>query len=120
MSGNHLSIQYILIITDHLVGWPLGAVVAQACHAVSACMARFRDLPEYREYIADENIDGMRKAVLACTFRKWTEIKENLVNGEVKFVEWHEQPENVLTAVALVPGLKGSLKPFVSELKLLY
>lgn len=119
MTNKLLSIQYILIITDNVVGWPLGAIVAQGCHAVTACMAKYRNLPEYQDYIADENIGQMRKALLACTLAKWSDIKSRLEIEGVNFIEWYEQPENVLTSVALVPGSKRLLKPFISELPLL-
>ena len=119
MSHKLLPIQYVLIITDNVAGWPLGAIVAQGCHAVTACMAKFRELPEYQEYIADENIGQMRKALLACPLAKWSEIKSRLVTEKVNFIEWYEQPENVLTSVALVPGSKRLLKPVISELALL-
>lgn len=119
MSFKSAPIQYVLIITDHVVGWPLGAIVAQGCHSVTACMAMYRDLQIYQEYTAEDNIGQMRKAILACPSSKWIDIKSRLVQANVYFTEWYEKPENVLTAVALVPGSKTLLKPFIGDLTLL-
>lgn len=43
------------------IGWPLGPVIAQACHASSAAMFLHIDDPLTQQYIAAENIDHMHK-----------------------------------------------------------
>lgn len=42
--------------------WPVGAVVAQACHASTAVMHMFRDDPSVVDYLSDLN--RMHKVVL--------------------------------------------------------
>lgn len=55
-------VQYIAIRGDLVDKWPLGAVIAQACHASSAALHLFRDDVSTREYLGD--IDRMHKVVL--------------------------------------------------------
>lgn len=43
------------------MGWPLGPVIAQACHACSAATFSHLDDDATRQYIAPENIDHMHK-----------------------------------------------------------
>jgi peptidyl-tRNA hydrolase len=112
-------IQYILVISDNVVGWPMGAIVAQGCHAVTACVAKYGSLEIFKDYTAASNIQNMRKAVLSCTLDKWMQIKTMMINGQIEFIEWYEQPENVLTAVAVVPGSKLTLKRYLGDLTLL-
>lgn len=46
------------------IGWPLGPVIAQACHASSAAMFTHLDDPVTQQYIAQDNIDHMHKVRL--------------------------------------------------------
>ena len=57
-------VQYIALRKDLLTAlqWPLGALVAQACHATSAVLHLHRDDPDTQAYLAD--VDSMRKIVL--------------------------------------------------------
>jgi hypothetical protein len=43
------------------IGWPMGPVIAQACHASSAAMFTHLDDPLTQQYFAQENIDHMHK-----------------------------------------------------------
>eukprot|EP00878_Enallax_costatus_P016510 GHUV01017319.1.p1 GENE.GHUV01017319.1~~GHUV01017319.1.p1 ORF type:complete len:174 (+),score=39.68 GHUV01017319.1:599-1120(+) len=45
------------------IGWSLGPVIAQACHASSAAMFLHMDDPLTQEYIAADNIDHMHKVL---------------------------------------------------------
>ena len=57
-------IQYVVVRKD-LIGalqWPVGAVIAQACHACSAVMFTYHDDPVTQQYTAD--LDNMHKCVL--------------------------------------------------------
>lgn len=64
--GNNMAsmVQYIVVRSDltKTLKWPLGALVAQACHACSAVMFLFRDDPNVKEYTS--NLDSMHKVVL--------------------------------------------------------
>lgn len=57
-------VQYVIVRGDLLrtLSWPIGAVVAQACHATTSCMHLFRDDPDTQEYLKD--MDNMHKIVL--------------------------------------------------------
>lgn len=48
------------------MGWPLGPVIAQACHASSAAMILHIDEPLTQEYTAAENMDHMHKVGSPC------------------------------------------------------
>ena len=64
MATRTVIIQYIAVRQDLLssFGWPIGAVIAQACHASSAVLHTFHDDPHVQEYLHD--INGMHKVVL--------------------------------------------------------
>lgn len=57
-------IQYIVVRGDLLrvQNWPLGALIAQCCHAATAVNHLFRDDPDTQKYFAD--LDNMHKVVL--------------------------------------------------------
>lgn len=55
-------VQYIAIRGDLIDKWPMGAVIAQACHASSAVLHMFRDDSHTQHYLAD--LDTMHKVVL--------------------------------------------------------
>ena len=55
-------IQYVAVRGDLVKEWPLGAIVAQACHASTAVMHMFKDDPHTIEYLSD--LDRMHKVVL--------------------------------------------------------
>ncbi len=57
-------VQYVVLRKDLWgeQGWPLGPVIAQACHASSAAMiAHYEEDATTREYVAPANIDHMHK-----------------------------------------------------------
>lgn len=43
------------------IGWPLGPVIAQACHASSAALFCYRDDPQTQSYTSPASIDHMHK-----------------------------------------------------------
>ena len=55
-------VQYVVVRGDLVKEWPLGAIVAQACHASTAVMHMFREDPYTVEYLSD--LDRMHKVVL--------------------------------------------------------
>ena len=55
-------VQYIAIRGDLIDKWPLGAIIAQACHASSAVLHMFRDDLNTQQYLGD--LDHMHKVVL--------------------------------------------------------
>lgn len=55
-------VQYIAIRGDLIDKWPLGAIIAQACHASSAVLHIFKDDATTQQYL--EDLDRMHKVVL--------------------------------------------------------
>lgn len=57
-------IQYVVVRKDLITSlkWPLGAVIAQACHACTAVMYTYHDDPTAKQYT--EDLDRMHKCVL--------------------------------------------------------
>ncbi len=57
-------VQYVVVRGDLLrnLKWPIGAVIAQACHACSAVVHMFYDDTNTQAYMAD--LDRMHKIVL--------------------------------------------------------
>lgn len=64
MSAANPLVQYVIVRGDLLYAlkWPIGAVLAQACHVCTAVTHLFYHDPHTQEYVAD--IDNMRKIVL--------------------------------------------------------
>lgn len=56
-------VQYVVLRKDLWIeqSWPLGSVVAQACHASTAAMWESKEDPVTMEYCAPYNIDSMHK-----------------------------------------------------------
>lgn len=57
-------VQYIIIRSDlrTALNWPLGALIAQCCHATAAVMQQYGEDVETIEYLKD--LDNMHKVVL--------------------------------------------------------
>lgn len=58
-------VQYVVLRRD-LWGdlkWPLGSIVAQACHASTAALWMFKDDPITTSYCSGEALDNMRKVL---------------------------------------------------------
>ena len=57
-------VQYVVVRGDlvKVQKWPLGALIAQACHASSAAIHLFYDAQHTQQYLSD--LDRMHKVVL--------------------------------------------------------
>ena len=57
-------VQYVIVRGDLLsqLGWPVGAVIAQACHACTAVTHLYHDDVHMKAYLSD--LDNMRKVIL--------------------------------------------------------
>lgn len=57
-------VQYVLLRSDLLkeLGWSIGALVAQACHASTAVLHLYREDDHTMQYLSD--LDNMHKVVL--------------------------------------------------------
>lgn len=62
-------VQYVIVRHDLLkeLKWPMGAFMAQACHAATACLHLYKEDPQTQEYLAD--LDNMTKVVLDVSMK---------------------------------------------------
>lgn len=56
-------VQYLVLRKDlwSSLKWPLGSIIAQACHASTAALWLSKDSPATTAYCAAENLDHMHK-----------------------------------------------------------
>ena len=95
---------YLVIRKDLLSahGFPTGSVIAQGAHAATKAIWAFKDLPSTVTYLSD--IKEMHKVVLETkNLVQLQKIITTLRENKIDFVEWNEQPEDVLTCIATRP-----------------
>eukprot|EP00118_Oscarella_pearsei_P028057 m.311496 g.311496 ORF g.311496 m.311496 type:complete len:118 (+) comp73270_c0_seq1:18-371(+) len=112
-------VQYVVVRGDLLkkLGWPVGAVIAQACHACTAVTHEHRDDEETAKYLTD--LDRMHKVVLeAPDGDALTNLAELLKKNDVIHRVWIEQPENFPTCLATKPYAKEKVQSFFKKFKL--
>ena len=95
-------VMYVVIRSDlrGAKGWPLGSLVAQACHASVAITASAIDEGDdaTRAYVHADNVDHMRKVVLETKNEEALRtLSSTLEASGIKHKLWIEQPENVAT-----------------------
>ncbi|KAF6211677.1 hypothetical protein GE061_012191 [Apolygus lucorum] len=97
-------VQYVLVRGDLItkLQWPLGAVIAQACHACTAVTHLFHDDELTQEYLKD--LDNMHKVVLEVpTEAALNALAEKLKENNIDHKLWMEQPENIPTCLVVKP-----------------
>ena len=112
-------VQYIIVRTDlrDSLCWSMGSVMAQACHASTAAIHTFAGNEDTKKYLAD--LDNMHKVICGIDNEvKLAQLSEKLEQEGIDFVLWREQPENILTAIALRPYQKKVVRKILSELPL--
>ncbi|CAG0918410.1 unnamed protein product [Notodromas monacha] len=112
-------VQYVIVRGDLVsaLKWPWGAVIAQACHAVTAVNTLFSEDDETKKYL--EDMDRMHKVVLEVKDEKsLTDLAEKLSENHVKHKLWIEQPENIPTSIATRPYFKDEVQAHFKKLKL--
>ncbi|NXI41132.1 PTRD1 hydrolase, partial [Galbula dea] len=114
-------VQYVVLRGDLARpprSWPLGAVVAQACHAALAATHAHGQHPDTRAYL---QLGGaMRTVVLeAPDEAALTALAETLRQHNIDHEVWTEQPEDVATCLALRPYPKDQVHQYLKKLKLL-
>lgn len=108
-------VQYVVVRKD--LNWPVGALIAQACHAVTAVTHLFHDDPQTQEYL--KNLDEMHKVVLeAPNETALMNLKDRLVENDIKHKLWIEQPENIPTCLVLKPYIKEDVQKYVKSFRL--
>ncbi|KAK9831398.1 hypothetical protein WJX81_001157 [Elliptochloris bilobata] len=114
-------VQYVVLRRDlwSELGWPLGSVVAQACHAATAALWLSREQPETATYCAADFIDHMHKVVLEVKGEaQLRTLAEKLAAASVRHKLWVEQPEGFPTCVATAPYPKAAVQQHFKKLKL--
>lgn len=61
-------VQYVVLRKDlwDSLKWPLGSIIAQACHASTAALWLSRDSVETSAYCSEETLDHMHKVSMTC------------------------------------------------------
>jgi len=119
MSGVAL-VQYVVVRGDlmQVLKWPLGAVIAQACHACSAVMHLYHDDPNTVTYTSD--LDRMHKVVLEAPDEdSLRQLANTLEANNVDYKLWIEQPENIPTCLVTKPYAKQHVQQHFKQFKLL-
>merc|ERR1712183_492238 len=113
-------VQYVVVRADlrSTLQWPLGALIAQACHACTAVFSLYRDDGNVLEYTAD--LDNMHKVVLQCKDEKsLRQLAEKLSQEGIHHKMWIEQPEDIATCVAVKPYKKEMVQKYFKKFKLM-
>ena len=112
-------VQYIVVRSDLIktLNWPVGALLAQACHATTAVMHLFYQNEETQNYLKD--LDNMHKIVLCVKNEEdLKSLAANLSENNVDHKLWIEQPENFPTCLAVRPYQKDQVQQHFKKLKL--
>lgn len=117
MSSN--IVQYVIVRGDLYkeLNWPIGALIAQACHAVTAVTHLYYNDEETKLYLTD--IDNMHKIVLESpNEQSLINLKTKLEENSIKHKLWIEQPENIPTCLAVRPYPKTNVQSYFKTFKL--
>lgn len=113
-------VQYIVVRSDLVreLKWPVGALIAQACHAVTAISHQFHEDELMKLYLDD--LDNMHKVVLeAPNEQSILKLKLSLEENHIAHKLWIEQPENIPTCLATKPYRKEEVQQYFKKFKLL-
>lgn len=112
-------VQYVLVRSDlcKSLNWPVGALLAQACHATTAVIHLFYEHEDTQKYLKD--LDNMHKIVLGVANEEdLQKMHHKLTENGVDHKLWIEQPENFPTCLALRPYPKDQVQKYFKKLKL--
>jgi peptidyl-tRNA hydrolase len=110
-------VQYCVVRRDLIksMEWPVGSVIAQACHACLAVAWEHREDADTVAYLSAA--DSMHKVIKECKGEaQLRTLADRLAAEGVAHKLWVEQPENIPTAIALKPyprsAVAAALKKF--------
>jgi peptidyl-tRNA hydrolase len=118
-SSSSSLVQYVVVRGDLLarLAWPVGALVAQACHAATAVIHLHYQDANTQLYLAD--LDNMHKVVLeAPDEESLRDLARKLAESGVDHKLWVEQPEDFPTCLAVKPYPKSEVQRHFKKLKL--
>ncbi|XP_055942546.1 putative peptidyl-tRNA hydrolase PTRHD1 [Argiope bruennichi] len=118
-SSSSQIVQYVIVRGDLLKAckWPVGALIAQACHATSAVLHLYYDDVYTQKYLKD--LDRMHKVILEAPDESslW-KLSNELETNEIYHKIWIEQPENFPTCIACKPYPKTEVQKYFKQFKL--
>ncbi|XP_022103604.1 putative peptidyl-tRNA hydrolase PTRHD1 [Acanthaster planci] len=112
-------VQYVVVRRDllHVLKWPTGAVIAQACHACTAVLHQFRD--DENVHLYTSQLESMHKVVLeAQNEDSLRTLSTELTASHIDHTLWIEQPENIATCIAAKPYPKEQVQKHFKKFKL--
>merc|ERR1712110_4639 len=112
-------VQYVIVRRDLIqkFGWPVGPVIAQACHASVAALFRFVEDPKVKEYTTQ--LESMHKVILEVSSEDaLRNLSKKLTEAQIDHHLWQELPEEIPTALATKPDTKDTLRPYFKKCKL--
>jgi peptidyl-tRNA hydrolase len=122
-------VQYVVVRSDLASSWPLGAIIAQACHACVAALAQAADgsgggggaaAAAAAAYVSPSALPAMHKIVLGTDGAdSLAALAARLRAASVAHHVWVEQPEGVPTCLASAPAAKADLAKHFAGLRLL-
>uniref|UniRef100_H0ZY10 peptidyl-tRNA hydrolase n=2 Tax=Taeniopygia guttata TaxID=59729 RepID=H0ZY10_TAEGU len=114
-------VQYVVLRGDLARpprSWPLGAVVAQGCHAALAAVHGYREHPDTGAYL--QQGAAMTTVVLEAPDEdSLLDLAKSLKEKDVDHKLWVENPEGIPTCLALRPYPKNLVQPHLRNFKLL-
>ncbi|KAJ1500609.1 peptidyl-tRNA hydrolase domain-containing protein 1, partial [Coelomomyces lativittatus] len=104
-----------------LLNWSTGSVIAQACHASTLALYRFKDHPNTLLYMSEENQLHLHKVIYEVASLKHLDALSNqLQEHKVDHILWKELPEEIYTAIATRPYRRSELPPNIFKRCSLY
>lgn len=114
-------VQYVVLRGDLArppLSWPLGALVAQGCHAALAAVHAYRDHPDTGAYL--EQGGAMRTVVLEAKDEvSLLDLVQILRQNSIEHCLWTEHPEGIPTCLALRPYPKDQVQRLLRNFRLL-
>lgn len=119
--GEETLVQYVVIRKDltKALGWPVGPVIAQACHASCAALWLSRETAETQRYCAVGALDHMTKVTLEIKNEgQLLKLAQSLEAAGVGHKLWVEEPELTPTALATFPVRRSEVQPLFKKCQL--
>ena len=113
---NDQIVQYILVRGD--LNWGQGAIIAQACHASIASIVSSMNDESTQKYLAD--LKNMHKIVLkADSLDDMKRCESKLKEAQISHHMWIEEPEKVMSCLAVSPQPRSIVQSIFRHMKLL-